>query len=351
MRPTKPLATSPVALTRRELLAGLAKTAAGAALLSAGSGVLDFAGAPAAGAAALATVTYQLSYLENVQFGGTYVADAAGYYRQQGLKVDIVPGGSNMAVEPVVESGKALVGNTHTVELAQAVANGADLKVIGAGYQKNPFCVISRADKPIREPSDMIGKKIGVADANQPLFSSFLKGNGIPASKVTVVTVQFDPTPLADGQVDGYVGFFNNEPIELQLEGVKVVTMLMNDHGLPFIEELYIVRSQSLSDPEQRNLITKFMRAEQKGWQATVADPERAAKLAVSPYGAGLKLNLHQQLLEAQAQNQLVADATTAKYGLFWMTAQTVAATLHSLALGGVKIPASTFTDEILKAL
>lgn len=340
-------------MSRRQLLVGAAKLGGGAALLGAGSSLLGAVGAPiaAASAKALATVSYQLSYLENVQFGGSYVADNSGFFRKQGIQVNFIPGGSNTAVEPVVESGKALIGNTHTVELAEAVANGADLKVVGAGYQKNPFCVISRASNPITTPGDVIGKRIGVADANQPLFQAFLKGNRIDPSKVRVVTVQSSPTPLADGQVEGYVGFYTNEAIELELAGVKVHTLLFNDYGLPFVEELYIVRSTSLSNSSQRKLIIEFMRAERRGWQVTLTNPKEAAQLAVSKYGANLKLNLHQQVLEAEAQNTLVAPTPASAKRLFWVSPQQVRETLASLALGGTRVPASVFTDEILREI
>jgi ABC-type nitrate/sulfonate/bicarbonate transport system substrate-binding protein len=305
----------------------------------------------AAGSGQTSHISVQLDYLENVQFGGSFVADTSGYYQAAGLSVSLVPDGSNASVEPAVESGQALIGITHTTELAQAISNGADLKVIGAGYQKNPFCVISRAGAPISTPQDLVGKKIGVATANQPLFNAYLKANNVNPAKVDVVTVQYDPTPLADGQVDGYVGFYNNEPIQLEQEGVKVHTMLMNDTGLPFMEELYIVKSSSLNDPVKKTEISAFMRAEQKGWQATIKDPARAAQLAVSDYGKALKLNLKQQTLEAQAQNDLLTSPDTQTHGLFWMSPASIASTVKSLGIGGTTVSPAVFTDEILSGL
>ncbi|HEY3736078.1 MAG TPA: ABC transporter substrate-binding protein [Jatrophihabitans sp.] len=309
----------------------------------------DTATSEAAGPSA--DITVQLSYLENVQFGGEFVADASGYYKAGGLNVRLLPDGSNAAVEPVVESGKALVGITHTTPLGQAVSNGADLKVIGAGYQKNPFCVISLGSKPINSPKDLIGKNIGVATANQPLFQAYLKANDIDPSRVKVTTVQYDPTPLADGQVDGYVGFYNNEPIILDEQGVKVHTLLMNDSGLPFLEELYVVKADSLADSTKRAQITAFMKAEQLGWAETIKDPASAAQLAVDTYGKDLKLDLTQQTAEAKAQNELVANTDTAAHGLFWMSDDQIAATVKSLQVGGVTLSPDVFTNEILSSI
>jgi ABC-type nitrate/sulfonate/bicarbonate transport system substrate-binding protein len=296
-------------------------------------------------------VSLQLDWLENVQFGGSFVADSRGYYASQGLAVTIMPGGPNISTEPVVASGKALVGITHTSECAQAISNGTPITIIGAGYQKNPFCIVSKKAAPMMTPDAMRGKRVGVSNANQPVFDAFLKANGIPASAVNVVTIQFDPTVLATGQVDGLIGFYTNEPIQLELGGLPVETMLLNDHGYPLMEELYIVRTADLHSSSQRALIRKFMAAERKGWETTLANPVAAAQLAVSKYGAGQHLELKQQTIEAKAQNKLVADADTHSHGLFWMTPQKIANTRKSLALGGVKIDAASFSNEILAEL
>jgi ABC-type nitrate/sulfonate/bicarbonate transport system substrate-binding protein len=339
--------TSTDVITRRSLLR---RGATGAAMLGVPT-VLAACGSSSTTtvrASGKTTVMLQLSFLENVQFGGSFMADARGYYAEQGLSVSFLPGGPNVAAEPVVSSGKALVGISHTSECAQAISNGAPLTIVGAGYQKNPFCIISKKSAPIATPDAMRGKKIGVATANQPVFSAFLKANGIPASAVNVVTVQFDPTMLATGGIDGLIGFYTNEAIQVELQGIPVHTMLLNDFGYPLVEEPYIVRTADLHAPSQRALIRKFMTAERKGWEATLAAPAAAAQLAVSRYGVGQHLQLKQQQVEAVAQNRLVADRDTRAHGLFWMTPAKVAQTLHSLKLGSVEVSASAFSNEIL---
>src|SRR5579864_8997177 len=92
---------------------------------------------------ALTPVSIQYCYLLNVQFAGSYFASANGYYKAAGVDVTMLPGGPSIAPEPVVVSGQALVGVTHTAEAIGAIINGADLQVIGATFQKNPTCIVS----------------------------------------------------------------------------------------------------------------------------------------------------------------------------------------------------------------
>jgi ABC-type nitrate/sulfonate/bicarbonate transport system substrate-binding protein len=304
-----------------------------------------------AGGGATRALGLQLSFLPNVQFGGSFLADEQGYYAAEGLRVTFLPGGPNVSTEPIVMVGKARVGITHTSELAQAITNGAELTVIGAGYQKNPFCLISQADSAIRTPQEMVGKKIGVATANVPVYEAFLKANGISPARVSMVTVQFDPTPVASREVDAMIGFYTNEAVQLAMSGVPVSTLMLNDHGYPLLEELYIVRTADLHNSAKRRDIKAFMRAERRGWQKCVDDPNLAAQITVSRYGAAQRLNLAQQQAEAVKQKELVIDRDTAAHGLFWMTDEKVAATRTSLALGGVAIDARAFSNEILAEL
>lgn len=298
--------------------------------------------------AGLPNVNLQLVYLENVQFAGSFFAETKGYYRQAGVNVTLLPGGPNLAPEPIVESGKALVGITHTAEAIQAIINGADLKIIGAGFQKSPTCIASRASAPIKNPQQMIGKKIGVSASNEPIWKSFLKANNISESQIDVVTVGFDPTPLATGEIDGLVAFYTNEPIVLKLKGVPTYAFLLNDFNYPMMEDIYICRSSDLTDSTKRKQIIGVMTGESKGWSDVLVNPDEAATLAVTKFGKNLKLDPQQQKLDAQEQNQFVADANTNKHGLFWMTPETIDGTIKSLAIGNVTAKPSMFTNEIL---
>lgn len=302
-------------------------------------------------AATLAKVALQLVYLENVQFAGSFFALEKGYYKAAGVDVTLLPGGPNIAPEPIVMSGKALVGITHTAEVIQAINNGANLKIIGAGFQKSPTCITSRASAPIHNPTEMIGKKIGISSSNQPIWQSFLKANNLRASQMNVVTIGFDPTPLATGEVDAIMAFYTNEPIVLKLKGVNTFSFLLNDYNYPLMEDLYIANAADIADPVKRKEIVGIMTGESKGWSDVLVHPDQAATLAVTKYGANLKLNPTQQKLDAEEQNAFVADADTAKHGLFWMTPAKVAGTIKSLGIGNVTATPSMFTNEILQSI
>ena len=187
--------------------------------------------------------------MKNVEFAGSYIADTKGYYKKQGFSsVDLLSGGPTVQQDAVVQSGKAFACISAPDITSSAINNGADLKIVGAQYQKNPFAVMSLKKSPIKTPEDMIGKKIGVQATNEAVWAAFLKANDIDPSKIDKVPVQFNPKPLAKGTVDGWFSFFTNEPNTLKLQGVPNTYFLLADYNYPLVSETYTVKSDTLEE-------------------------------------------------------------------------------------------------------
>lgn len=339
--------------SRRTFLARSAQYGvAGAALLSAPK-LLDVRPATAAARqkAMLGKANLQLSWIENVEFDGSYIAATKGYYTDAGLNVTLLSGGPNVAELAVVASGKALVGLADSVVNATANNQGADLKVIAAGYQKSPYAMMSMAKNPIKTPKDMIGKRIGVPAGDLNGWEAFLKINGIPLGKVHSVPVQFDPSVLPAGEVDGFISYFQEEPSELAAKGYKVFVFLWEDYGFHILTETYAVKASALANATQRAQIVALMTGEVRGYQDAVKDPAYGAKLTVDVFGKSLGLALAEQTNEAKRAIPLMVTPDTQKHGLFWMTDQKVAETIKTLKVAGVKTEASMFTNEILEEI
>jgi ABC-type nitrate/sulfonate/bicarbonate transport system substrate-binding protein len=301
--------------------------------------------AASTGTPALGELSYQLSWIKNVEFAGSYIADTKGYYKAQGFSsVNLIAGGSSStSAETVVSAGKALVGVSSPDITSAAIVKGAPIKIIGAQYQKNPFAIMSMAKTPIATPEDMYGKKIGVQVSNTSVWDTFIKAAKLDVSKINVVSVQFDPTPLTQGTVDGWFSFITNEPNELAVEGFKTTTFLLADYGYPLVSETYLAATDSISsNPEA---VKGFLLGEIKGWKDNLADPALGATLTVNTYGKGLGLTISEQTLESKAENALIQNADTEKNGLFTVTDALIEQNIKTLAIGGTDITASELFD------
>ncbi|MDO3648816.1 ABC transporter substrate-binding protein [Nocardia mangyaensis] len=290
-------------------------------------------------------VAVQLSWIKNIEFAGEYFADSRGYFRDAGFgAVDLIAGGAaSTSVEAGLDTGKVWIGLSAPQTTAPAILEGLPAKIVGATFQKNPFAIVSSAADPIKSPAEMKGRKIGVQDTNQLIFAALLAANGIEPDEVTVVPAQFDPTPLANGEVDGWVSYVTNEPIVLAAKGFANDHFLFADFGLPLVAETFTVTQDTIDN--ERDKLKAFLIAEIKGWKDAVADPAESARLAVEIYGKDQGLDLAEQTEEAIAQNDLVVSPDTEANGLFTMTDALIEQNIAALRTAKIDITADQLFD------
>ena len=348
-------------LDRRNFLGRGVKGAAGLAVVGfAGPGLLaacsssdtttgTTGGTTASGGADLGVLDYQFSWIKNTEFAGQYIADKKGYYKEVGFSgVNFLAGGPTVQQDSIVASGKAFVGVSAPDIAAPAINGGAPIIAVGALFQKNPFCVMSLASNPLPDPESMIGKKVGVQAVNEPVWNAFLTANQIDPASIEKVPVQFDPTPLTQGEVDGWFSFVTNEPNLLEHEGIETVNFLLNDHNYPLVSQIMIVQTKSLQ--ADRAKIKAIMKADIMGWRDSLKDPTLGPKYTVEDYGKDLGLNEEEQVLESEAQNALIVSADTEKNGILTMSDAILDSTMATLKLAGVDIaPEKLFDLSIIE--
>jgi ABC-type nitrate/sulfonate/bicarbonate transport system substrate-binding protein len=335
-------------LSRRALLGSGLKLAGAAALAGAAGGLLEsVAGSGSAGAASLSPLSFQLGWLTNTEFAGSYMAVKNGYYTKAGLDVTILPG-EGVDVEGIVGAGKALVGDSNADTVSAAAAQGADLKIIAAKYQKNPFCIISSAKKPIKTPAELIGKRVGVNAYNYTGWNTFLAVNGIPTTKVVTVNEGFTsgPQPLSEGRVDAWMGFITNEPTVLELAGFEVYTFLLADFGYEVYADIYETTATAIAT--KKDELVAFLRAEREGWGADVKSPATGLAVTLADYGKKIGLDPKQQGLENSAQIPLIVTPYTDAHGYFAMDPADIAKNLKTLSFAQSKKIGKYYTNPDL---
>ncbi|MEN9872816.1 MAG: hypothetical protein RL450_751 [Actinomycetota bacterium] len=294
-------------------------------------------------------LSVQFSWIKNAEFAGEYFADSNGYYSEAGFSsVNFIAGPT--ATAAVVLSGDALVGLSDAVAVTPVILEeGAPLKIIGATYQKNPFTILSLKDGAnIQTAQDLIGKRIGVqAGGNETLFDALLAANGIDASQVTKVPVEYDPAPLVNGEVDGFLAYVTNESITVQNLGYEVTNLLFADAGLPFVAEAFVVTQDSIDN--NREALKAFLKATIRGWRDAIANPDEGARLAAEIYGADLGLDINKEKQQSKAQNELlVVTEETKVNGLLTISENLQALNIATLKAAGYEITAEQLFDMSL---
>lgn len=331
------------ALTRREFLRVSGRCGASLAL----AGLVRPTPVSAQDAPKLGRIAYQLSWIKNFQYAGCYVAEARRYYERNGVAVDLIAGGPTINADPVVASGRALVGQSSPDFMTNAVAKGARLVCIGADYQKTVFCILSMADKALKEPGDLIGRRIGIQTNNLVIWHAFLRLNRIDPSRIATVPVQYELSPLVSGEVDGFFGYLNDDAVHLRFAGHAIHCLRFSDFGYRMLTATYSVPEDALTD-SRRDQLVAFVRGEAQGWRDAIADPALGARLAAQVYGRDNGLDYRLELASCIATNPLMEDETTRRHGLFWMAPQAIDDTIATLAAAGIRASPRLFTNEIL---
>ncbi|PZU33269.1 MAG: twin-arginine translocation pathway signal protein [Microbacterium sp.] len=348
--------------TLRRLSATLAAVAVAALALSACSGSSSPASSESAGGASAdyGDISVQYSWIKNEEFAGEYYAYENGYYDEAGFGTVTGVAGPDTGVAKLL-SGSVQVALTDAASVGAAVAEqDAPLKIIATTFQKNPFTILSlKSGGNIATPADLKGKKIGVQDSNASVFAALLNANGIDPKDVTVVPVDFDPTPLINGEVDGFMAYLTNEAITVQMEGYATTNLAYADNGLPYVAESYAVTDQYLA--EHKDLLKAFLTAEIKGWTKTFTEPVDDTVALVTKYynesaAAGDltfgDLDPKKTAAGIEAQAKLISTDETQANGLFTISDELKKQTLASLKASGWELDAdklfdTTIIDEI----
>jgi NitT/TauT family transport system substrate-binding protein len=231
---------------------------------------------------------------------------------------------------------------------AAAIAEGAPFKIIGVAMQKNPFVIASLPDKPVNAPSDLVGKRIGMALANTPVLQALCTINGIDIDGIEIVPTQYDAAPLLAGQVDCLLCWETDLPVAMTMQGVDNLTMLMADHGYWVHSQTYIATEDSLAN--RRNELIGLMRGEIRGWEEYKTDTDAATELTLAAY-PDQGLDPETQKLQAERQVPLMFSELTDAEGFGWFTEETVAQNIETLALLGREVTPDLWDRSILEEI
>ncbi|MFC0531629.1 hypothetical protein [Phytohabitans kaempferiae] len=62
------------------------------------------------------------------------------------------------------------------------------------------------------------------------------------------VPVEYDPSPLLTGDVDGFLAYVTNESVIVESQGYEVTNLLYAENGLKFVTESFIATEDSIAN-------------------------------------------------------------------------------------------------------
>jgi NitT/TauT family transport system substrate-binding protein len=257
----------------------------------------------AGGAQAADDVTLQLKWVTQAQFAGYYVAQAKGFYEEEGLNVTILPGGPDVAPTQVIAGGGADVVVDWMPSALAAREKGLALVNIAQPFKSSGMMLTCLKESGITSPADFKGKTLGVwFGGNEYPFLNWmnklgLKTDGSPEG-VTVLKQGFNVDPLLQKQAACISTMTYNEYWQVIDAGVKpedLVTFKYEDEGVATLEDGLYVMEDKLADPAFDDKMVRFVRASMKGWKYAEANPDEAAMIVLENDETGAQTETHQK--------------------------------------------------------
>ncbi|MEM1288319.1 MAG: ABC transporter substrate-binding protein [Pseudomonadota bacterium] len=314
-----------------------------------------FLGAAAAGVATSALpmrglantrLTMQAAWINDAEFIGYYIGMLNGYYAEEGLDLEYLPGGPDVIPESTIIAGRAdLALTTPDTTIKAIVDQGAPFKIIGAQYQKNPIGIVSLASNPIAEPADLVGKTLAVPPVNVISVEAMLALNGIDRDAVNIVPYAYDPTPLIQGEIDASLDFTTNVPYTIEQQGVEATSFLLYDFGFTIYNDTVVVTEDVLA--EKRAELVGWLRASRRGWDENYTDPDGWPPKFADTWFDGTGRTIANEIFFNNAQRPLMETGG----GFFAMTEEGIEANLSALAEVGINGTRDMFDTTLLEEI
>ncbi|HEU4619594.1 MAG TPA: ABC transporter substrate-binding protein [Gammaproteobacteria bacterium] len=253
----------PGALTRRAFLrdtaGAIALAGSGAVLVSCGGG----AGGGGAERSGRPKVTFlAILPLTTLTFAPELLADAAGYFADQGIDVEFQSThGSAQAIQLVLAGGAPLTRIGQIEAVGHAANRGAPIMNVGTVIKDSTIRFISHASAPLREPKDFVGKTVGIPSEGgetETTLDLLLRSSRIDPKEVERQVVGVGPgvfNLVEQGRIAGFaVSIDTAKILEKQQQGVVV---LRPGEFIRSGAQIYMVSSSGLA--EHREVLRKYL--------------------------------------------------------------------------------------------
>jgi NitT/TauT family transport system substrate-binding protein len=302
-----------------------------------------------------------LGWLNNDEFVALQVADAQGFYNEQGISVTLVSGGGSTGFDPILAVNGFDPSIRFGVEAAlsqviTARSQGIDVVAVAALQQYEPsgFITLITPDRRAQSPCDFKGRVV----AMQPDTTWYVDALGakcpeseggplVSGKDFTVIPAGFSPDCLLTGDCDYYCGWKTNQLFEFAQMGKVYGTdyeMFLTSDYLPFYYTDVVITTRAFAE-QNPDLVRGFVKATMQGLDFTLNNPNEAVAISsevpgVAPEHATWRIPI---------QNELAVSPETDQYGLGYMDLDKVQAmidTLYELGQIDVQLSASDVIDN-----
>ncbi|HEX5442437.1 MAG TPA: ABC transporter substrate-binding protein [Pirellulales bacterium] len=300
---------------------------------------------PSSGAQSLqlTKVRLALNWYPEAEHGGYYAALTQGYYRQEGLEVEIIKGGPKAPVIPQVDKGQFEFGVYNADGLVTARSKDAAVVAVLAPLQISPRAIMVHAASGIDDFSKL--KNVTLATDHSQAYFAFLRRQ-IPLEGVKVVPYQGNVAQFLNDPNFAQQAYVFSEPFVAEQQGGDPKSLLVAELGFNPYTSLLITSDQYLADHPQ--VVQAMVTASRRGWRHYLEHPDETNEHI---HGLNPEMTLAALEYGVNALRPLVLDPVAKEEGIGHMTRerwQTLAEQLAELGIAEPIDVSRVFTTQFL---
>ena len=292
-----------------------------------------------------------LNWTPTADHSPIYYAKAQGWYKKEGIDLDIESGKGSAATAQRVGSGGSALGIADLPTAMQARGKGADLTALMVIYGNSPQGFYWLQSSGITGPKDFGGRKIGnpPGDAARLMWPAFAKKVGLEPTAVNFVNLspQAKVAALKAKSVDIISDFYNEHDLKVKEFGADLGFASWRSVGLNVYGNSIVVNRAFLD--KNKDTVAKFMAVTQRAYDACVKSFDPCLQALMSSVSG---LNADNQRDQWERIKMLMRDDTTTKVALGAFDGARVKADYELVgSLIGIDKafdPALMFTNEFL---
>ncbi len=249
------------------------------------------------------SISVQLNWKHQFEFGAFYAAEAQGYYRDAGLAVRILEGGPGIDVVKEVTEGRAEVGvGTSTLVLDRY--RGAPVVALATLMQHSPIALLAPRRDGVESVHDLANRPVAVDPHSQDEIQALLQASGIPAAQIRLVDqIDWSLDSIDSGAVAAKVVYLSNEPFWIRGREHQYLLITPRSVGIDLFGNI-LFTTEDLVDRHPA-LVKAFRDATLRGLDYSLQHVEEITDLILERYNTQGKSREH-LLFEAAQIKELV---------------------------------------------
>ena len=229
------------------------------------------------------SLVMQLTWVPQSQFAGYIMADRKGFYDDENLDVEVLPGGPDVSPDQQIITGAADLTLGKAAAIFVARSRGVPLVAVAQFHRKSGFPIVAMADSGIQGPEDLAGKTVaafqGGGDEVELLALAAQIGLE-PGVDFELVEQGFSLDPFLNGEFDTITPTYWNELQSLYEEGFTdddLVIIDFDDYGVGSPHGVLHTTEEILA--EKGEAISRFVTATIRGWKYAFDNPEETVSV------------------------------------------------------------------------